>query len=49
MRGKKRDNREKLLLLYSDSGTRHYSRFWNDEYLAREGITVSSSIQHILE
>lgn len=32
----------------SDSGTRHHSRFWNDEYLAKEGIPVRHDIDFIL-
>jgi hypothetical protein len=32
----------------SDSGTRHHSRFWNDEYLAKEGIPVRHDIDVIL-
>ena len=35
-------------LVRSDSGTRHHSRFWNDEYLAKEGIPVSHDIDFIL-
>ncbi|KAL8280810.1 hypothetical protein RQP46_006814 [Phenoliferia psychrophenolica] len=39
----------RIVTILCDSGTRHYSRFWNDEYLAAQGIEVSSSIQAILD
>ncbi len=32
----------------SDSGTRHHSRFWNDDYLEKEGIPVRHDIDFIL-
>ncbi|KAK4054148.1 Cysteine synthase 2 [Microbotryomycetes sp. JL201] len=32
----------------SDSGSRHHSRFWNDEYLRDNGIAVKPTIDHIL-
>jgi cysteine synthase A len=34
-----------VVTILCDSGTRHYSRFWNDEYLCKEGIPVTSSIE----
>lgn len=38
-----------IVTILCDSGTRHYSRFWNDEYLAEQGIPITSSIKSILE
>ncbi|GAA6060743.1 hypothetical protein JCM10212_003787 [Sporobolomyces blumeae] len=39
---------KKIVTILCDSGNRHVSRFWNDDYLAREGIPVSSDISSIL-
>ncbi|KAM0745956.1 PALP-domain-containing protein [Meredithblackwellia eburnea MCA 4105] len=39
----------RIVTILCDSGTRHHSRFWNDEYLRKEGIPVSASIDSILE
>jgi cysteine synthase A len=33
-----------LVTILCDSGNRHYSKFWNDEYLRKANITVDRSI-----
>ncbi|KAF7305910.1 PALP-domain-containing protein [Mycena chlorophos] len=33
-------NGERIVTVMCDSGARHYSKFWNDEYLQKEGIPV---------
>ncbi|KAM5530530.1 hypothetical protein V8D89_015807 [Ganoderma adspersum] len=33
-------NGERVVTILCDSGNRHYSKFWNDEYLAKANITV---------
>ncbi|TFY82455.1 hypothetical protein EWM64_g1553 [Hericium alpestre] len=35
---------EKIVTILCDSGTRHYSKFWNDEYLANAGIPIDVGI-----
>ncbi|ORY89706.1 tryptophan synthase beta subunit-like PLP-dependent enzyme, partial [Leucosporidium creatinivorum] len=37
-----------IVTILCDSGSRHHSRFWNDEYLAREGIPLATTIDHII-
>ncbi|KAK4054363.1 Cysteine synthase 2 [Microbotryomycetes sp. JL221] len=37
-----------IVTILCDSGSRHYSRFWNDGYLEANGITVKSTIGDIL-
>ncbi|KAF9050059.1 tryptophan synthase beta subunit-like PLP-dependent enzyme [Panaeolus papilionaceus] len=33
-----------VVTILCDSGTRHYSKFWNDEYLHKAGIPIDTSI-----
>ncbi|KAL1945924.1 hypothetical protein VTO73DRAFT_1926 [Trametes versicolor] len=35
---------QRLVTILCDSGTRHYSKFWNDDYLAKADIPVDTSI-----
>ncbi|TFY71625.1 hypothetical protein EVG20_g1375 [Dentipellis fragilis] len=35
---------EKIVTILCDSGTRHYSKFWNEEYLEKAGIPVDLGI-----
>ncbi|KIY64946.1 PALP-domain-containing protein [Cylindrobasidium torrendii FP15055 ss-10] len=35
---------EKVVTILCDSGSRHYSKFWNDEFLEKAGIPVDLSI-----
>ncbi|KAM0789569.1 hypothetical protein ACM66B_000379 [Microbotryomycetes sp. NB124-2] len=37
-----------IVTILCDSGTRHHSRFWNDEYLTKNGIDVKSNIDDIV-
>ncbi|GAA6056081.1 hypothetical protein JCM3770_001959 [Rhodotorula araucariae] len=37
----------RIVTILCDSGARHASRFWNDEYLARAGIPLSTSIDFL--
>ncbi|BGP40994.1 Cysteine synthase 2 [Rhodotorula kratochvilovae] len=37
----------RIVTILCDSGARHASRFWNDDYLARAGIPLSSSIDFL--
>lgn len=41
-------NKRRVVTILCDGGARHLSRFWNDEYLAANGIAVSDSIDEIL-
>ncbi|KAF7321986.1 PALP-domain-containing protein [Mycena kentingensis (nom. inval.)] len=35
---------ERVVTVMCDSGARHYSKFWNDEYLQKEGIPIDVGI-----
>ncbi|KAI0027940.1 PALP-domain-containing protein [Vararia minispora EC-137] len=35
---------ERVVTILCDSGSRHYSKFWNDEYLVKAGIPVDTGI-----
>ncbi|KAK7032918.1 PALP-domain-containing protein [Favolaschia claudopus] len=35
---------ERVVTVLCDSGARHYSKFWNDEYLLKAGIPIDTSI-----
>ncbi|GAA5946150.1 hypothetical protein JCM3775_006298 [Rhodotorula graminis] len=37
----------RIVTILCDSGARHASRFWNDDYLARAGIPLSTSIEFL--
>ncbi|KAI0780249.1 PALP-domain-containing protein [Fomes fomentarius] len=37
-------NGERIVTILCDSGCRHYSKFWNDDNLAKAGIPVDTSI-----
>ncbi|OSD07034.1 PALP-domain-containing protein [Trametes coccinea BRFM310] len=37
-------NGERVVTILCDSGTRHYSKFWNDDYLAKAKIPVDMGI-----
>jgi cysteine synthase A len=38
----------RIVTILCDSGSRHYSRFWNDEALGKRGIAISSDISAIV-
>jgi cysteine synthase A len=38
------NNGEKVVTVLCDSGARHYSKFWNDAYLTKEGIPIDVGI-----
>ncbi|TFK85808.1 PALP-domain-containing protein [Polyporus arcularius HHB13444] len=38
------NNGERIVTILCDSGSRHYSKFWNDDYLAKAGIPVDMGI-----
>ncbi|KAI0694994.1 PALP-domain-containing protein [Cerioporus squamosus] len=38
------NNGERIVTILCDSGSRHYSKFWNDEYLAKANIPVDMDI-----
>ncbi|KAI0358633.1 PALP-domain-containing protein [Trametes cingulata] len=38
------NNGQRIVTILCDSGTRHYSKFWNDDYLAKANIPVDMSI-----
>lgn len=38
------NNGEKIVTILCDSGNRHYSKFWNDEYLSNAKIPVDTGI-----
>ncbi|KAH8118936.1 PALP-domain-containing protein [Phellopilus nigrolimitatus] len=35
---------EKIVTILCDSGNRHYSKFWNDDYLHKAGIPIDTTI-----
>ncbi|KAJ7467111.1 tryptophan synthase beta subunit-like PLP-dependent enzyme [Mycena latifolia] len=37
-------NGQRIVTVLCDSGTRHYSKFWNDEYLHSAGIPIDMSL-----
>lgn len=37
-------NGERVVTIMCDSGTRHYSKFWNDDYLRQNDIPIQASI-----
>ncbi|KAG8773708.1 Cysteine synthase 2, partial [Ceratobasidium sp. 428] len=39
-----RDSGKVVATILCDSGSRHYSKFWNDEYLAMAGIEIDVGI-----
>jgi len=45
---KKLKKGQMIVTILCDSGSRHYSKFWNDDYLREAGIPISSSIENIL-
>ncbi|KAI0743980.1 PALP-domain-containing protein [Daedaleopsis nitida] len=38
------NNGERIVTILCDSGNRHYSKFWNDDYLAKANIPVDMTI-----
>ncbi|KAH9858909.1 PALP-domain-containing protein [Lenzites betulinus] len=38
------NNGERIVTILCDSGNRHYSKFWNDDYLAKADIPVDTGI-----
>jgi len=38
------NNSEKVVTVLCDSGTRHYSKFWNDAYLTKAGVPIDIGI-----
>ncbi|GAA5992277.1 hypothetical protein JCM10908_000403 [Rhodotorula pacifica] len=43
----RRGHGKRIVTILCDSGARHVSRFWNDDYLEKAGIPVSSSIDFL--
>jgi len=39
-----RDPKQVIVTILCDSGSRHYSKFWNDDYLHNAGIPIDSNI-----
>ncbi|KAJ3553453.1 hypothetical protein NP233_g12641 [Leucocoprinus birnbaumii] len=43
-------DREHVVTILCDSGNRHYSKFWNDDYLRNADIPITSSlVEELLE
>ncbi|KAI0633530.1 PALP-domain-containing protein [Trametes polyzona] len=38
------NNGQRIVTILCDSGNRHYSKFWNDDYLAKANIPIDTSI-----